>query len=581
MSRESKFKKSVSSLIRSDIIFPDRATGEKFIGMTLKSWLNLHNEEKILEIYERLNQKIKEFFPISVNKAVDGLVKASKTFGSKNLWNGKRKQSKQRFALKLFYKIAFQEYNHIYLTLSPAVAIQENEKLFEEEFWKALDNNFTAPFWFILIGYGVLTPFSDISRPRKDYCEGRVDLTKYISLLDDIIKYWPVVGSLSSFHEIEIYRSRIESLLEEDDYVSPLTLISQLQNLCDLVEIRSSPENLTVSNENASVLIPEGIWIDEYDMGKTRFWIFPLNLRMIFCFSFEYGIWQLKVFEAISDYDDENDEYDLTVISPEESKNALLDGKLSSESIHETRVSYSDQCGEYMEKLIFNHLNHRPEWFDFSCMMRLGPSSDLHTRFGGIINELYNSKTFGFEPPLINKSAWMTDASNSFVAMDDRYIYLKDKGRMSHRLTIVENLEGEYYHYVPIHNNQGLSILKIDVTEESPLYIIPRNESDYPEMGSQDEIKKMIDSHIEITETPGADEYNDYAYLLRREAETYRRYKEAVFSTVFPGQITIYTLCDNGTEYKRLCFNKCGVAVDLQKAISLYGMKKVTSLTTL
>ncbi|MCH5235615.1 MAG: hypothetical protein J1E16_09985 [Muribaculaceae bacterium] len=574
-----KIKKNVSNLIRSGILFPNREEGEKFIGMTIKSWLNLQKEEKIVEVYDKLNIKIKELFPTTVTKAIDTLVKASQAYVSQNLWKGRKKQSKQKYALKLFYKIVFQEYHHIYQTLPSAVIFDEEEEGMEEALLNALDNKFMSAFWFILIGYEVINPFLDISRPRKNFYDGSVDLAKYLALLIDIVKYWPVVGSLSSFHEIEIYKTQIESSLKINDYVSPFVLIGYLQNLYDLVEIRTSPDNLTVSNDNANFLIPEGIWIDESDLGKSRFWIFPINLRMIFCYSFEYGSWHLNVHEAISDYDDENEEYVLTIISPEESKNGILNGKLSSESIHEMRVNYSDESGEYLEKLEFHHLNQRPQWFDFDSMMRLDSSSELHTRFLEIINKLYNLPPLGISLPLINPSAWMTDASNCLIGMDEKYIYLKDKGIVRHILKIAENLEGEYYQYLPIPSkNQWSSLFGIKISDESPLYIISRNEADYPDMDPKDEIKKMIDSPIEIIDKPKISESQDYAYILRREAETYRRFKEAVFSTPFPGEITIYAILDKDKEYKKICFNKCGVIVDLDKAISLYGMKKITSL---
>ena len=150
---------------------------------------------------------------------------------------------------------------------------------------------------------------------------------------------------------------------------------------------------------------------------------------------------------------------------------------------------------------------------------------------------------------------------------------------MRHILKIVDNLDGEYYQYIPLPNKiQSVSLLGLELSEENPLYLISRKEMDYPEIDSKDEIKKMIDSNIGFSEGSESNEKPDYAYIIRREAENYRRFKEAVFSTTFPGEITIYTLMDKDKEYKKICFNKCGVAVDLEKAISLYGMKRVTSL---
>ena len=158
-------------------------------------------------------------------------------------------------------------------------------------------------------------------------------------------------------------------------------------------------------------------------------------------------------------------------------------------------------------------------------------------------------------------------------------IYLKDKGNVRHILKITDNLDGEYYQYIPLPNKiQSVSLLGLEVSEDHPLYLISRNEMDYPEIDSKDEIKKMIDSNIVFSEETDSKEKEDYAYIIRREAENYRRFKEAVFSTTFPGEITIYTLMDKDKEYKKICFNKCGVAVDLEKAITLYGMKKTTSL---
>ena len=577
-----RIKKNISNLIRSGILFSDRREGEKVIGMTLKSFLNLHNEEKIIEIYNRLNIKIKELFPISVNRAIESLMTASRTYVLQELWGGKRKQSKHRYALKLFFKLAFQDYPHIYQTLPSTVIFGEDEQNIESELLNSLDNKFLSALWFVLIGFEVINPFLDTSRPRKDFNESSENLYNYISLLDDIIKYWPVVGSLSSFHEIEIYKSQVEASFESEDFVSPLLLLGQLQNLCDLVEIRTSPENLTTSNDKANVLIPEGIWIDEKDMGKTRFWIFPINLRLIFCYSFEYGSWYLKVFEAISDYDEEGNEYVLYVISPEESRRGILDGKLSSDSVYEMRVTYSEISGEYLEKMEFQHMNHSSDWFDFSYMLRLNNESELHERFVEIINELYNDKPFGLCLPLINSSAWMTDTCNCLIAMDEKNIYLKDKGNVRHILKIADNFDGEYFQYIPVPNKiQNLSLLGLEVSEEKPLYLISRNEMDYPEIDSKDEIKKMIDSHIIFSKESDSDEKQDFAYIIRREAETYRRFKEAVFSTTFPGEITIYTLIEKDKAHRKICFNKCGVIIDLEKAITLYGMKKVTSLITI
>lgn len=575
----SLLKKNVSDLIRSGILFPNRKEGELFIGMTLKSWLNLKKEEKIFEIYDRLNDRVRELFPVSVNKAINSLITSGKAYLSPVLWEGRRKQSKQRFALKLFFKFIFQNYPHIYRTLPAFITINEEEKELAESLEKGLDYSRMALLWFILTGYDIINPFVEISRLPKD-STGFVNLQNYIRLLEDIIKFWPIVGALSSFHEIEIYKKQIESSIENDEYVSPLILIGQLQNLYDLVEVRSSPENLIISNESADILLPEGIWIDNIDKGKSRFWIFPVNLRMIFCYSFEYGSWQLKVYEAISDYDDENEEYVVSVISPEESKKAILNGKLSSESIHEMRIWYSEDIEENcLEKLMFEHLNDIPEWFDFSHMMRLKEGSELHARFLEIIGEFYNPKPFGMALPLVNHSAWMTDTSNSLIAMDEKFLYLKDKGICRHIMTKVKNLDGEYYNYIPFPNKKlAFSLLDIKISENDPLYLIPKNDNDYPEIDSKDELKKMMETRLELSADANMEESDDYSFILRREAETYRRYKEAVVSTTFPGEITIYTIKDGEEEYKKICFNKCGVAVDLNKAIGLYGMKKITSL---
>ena len=181
--KDNKIKKNVSNLIRSGILFPSRTEGEKFIGMTLKSWLNLQKEEKIIKTYDRLNIKIKEFFPISVNGVMDSLITASQAYVSQELWDGKRKQSKHRYALKLFFKLVFQDYPHIYNALPSTVTYGEEEQYMEDELLNSLDNKFLSALWFVLIGYEVINPFLDISRPRKDFYESSINLSNYITLL--------------------------------------------------------------------------------------------------------------------------------------------------------------------------------------------------------------------------------------------------------------------------------------------------------------------------------------------------------------------------------------------------------------
>ena len=82
-------------------------------------------------------------------------------------------------------------------------------------------------------------------------------------------------------------------------------------------------------------------------------------------------------------------------------------------------------------------------------------------------------------------------------------------------------------------------------------------------------IQKILPRINSLNEGP------DLAIMVRKEIETYRRFKDAALSTRFPASITIYHFPDGKKDLRRLCFNASGVIIDLDTALALYGVKTV------
>ncbi|MCH5347261.1 MAG: hypothetical protein J1E63_09135 [Muribaculaceae bacterium] len=545
---------------RGRLLFNKEAEYEEFLGIkfdAIKEAQEKGNTEKIDLYYMALDRECHQQCGESLRLLVYNYLKASETTDENSFsWGDVCRDLRVR---KRFYRWLFLKSCITNMRLDAET--EDNLKVYENESaYKELLKRFypegTESYYDIDPIFGILMAF-DVVKPRlfhnKQSARARditqeatvkslENLLKLIDVLRDDMPIHGIIDKPLSFSQssalIErILNDRDEEELAECTVARIWKTLDEIQNDCIVC---SSPESIDIHSTSISFYKMPGIWIDDSDNGKTRFWVFPDNMFFAFCFVLDGVQWILIPYEFASWENDDSGMNDKCFWATYEANRQLIFSDKHLAAANQVAiVNYErlfDDNGEFTE-LTFSLDGEKPGWMDWSSFKRLDYDDERFRYFLDIVERIY--KRGGTELSMIfeNRGAFMTDVFNCLVAIDRKYLYVTDQ--ISSRFYLTYDKNTHAFEYENDKKEETESLLDIEISADRPLYLIPRDKK--PKITDQ--------KHI--------------------------RFSEAVANTLLDHQISVY----HGKGKRALCLNEFSISIRLddEATVESLGIKQVTS----
>lgn len=467
---------------KSRLFFNTEGEYRELWGVSFETVSDHRDDPKAVgRYYDILDKWCRDWIAQSLEEIVEEYSNASEVYLNLN-WEGRSQMALRKRFCRMLFRIA----------ATRGRSLSQGEK--EIFRYKDGDDNLTSEFFpegkgepeSISVSFVLLFAF-DIVRPgRGTSGKGRdirkENVRKSLTLFEDLIKLlredMPTLGSTSkpiAFDEtLENIRVAIG---DSQDLIlcSPLWFYYQLEvvkyaclSIVDMDLRRSVGHNLVAPD------LP-GIWIDDKDGGKSRFWIFPHNLGETFCYNFNHEKREIDLYPVNFSV--------ATAPSVDQLRNGVIisakgvtkvvcnpDGKLERSEIATMQLSYLPEEGR-VEKVMFEKSSgENPEWFDWNCFRRLDPGSEQYKEISLFLRDLYGERStvnINFR----NHGRLFTDIVNNLIGRDREYLYIYDYAKPSFKL--IER-EGMFY-YKEQYNGEApsLSLFDLELSEEHPLYLLP------------------------------------------------------------------------------------------------------------
>lgn len=541
------------SAVNSRFLYNNKHEYSELLRKNVSKMYEIDDSRTIEDIYQRFTAKCKEETGYPLQPLLEAYREASEIYLSKDFWGGRR-ETRQAFAMKLFIKRHMQP--------SPAVAkltdeISNHEKDDEimARFFSSYNERELIDVCFsVLLARKIIIPFTE--GPRNYKGPNKELFLVFLKDLNERLK-----GMVNVYENPVVIEDHIAEL-ESGLYVLTVAKAWGILNDIGCVLRNQSIESILYSSfRSYSVNLP-GIWIDDCDMGKTRFWIFPSNYKMAFCYSFKNANLRLTPYEfCIYSHDEDSVDDVCVMVTPEGNEQMMCKGHASTSQIVYADFEVAGNEGtNIITEVTFTPLNKNYGcWFAWKKFIKLEDSNPLHERFSSLLADHYNE-----EPMVVVKDVWcdyrwMIESPSSLVAIDKEFLYLwdmdKDADRGIRRHYYLAEKEEEEFEYI-YRNSPAMSkgLLGLEVSESRPLYRLLRNDSQY--------------QHL--------DRY--FVNLSIEEQDEYEKFKEVVRNTEFMDQISIYTIKRRDKTFRRLCFNRYSMVFNLDKVLSHFGVSKLTNL---
>ncbi|MDE6237883.1 MAG: hypothetical protein K2M45_08460 [Muribaculaceae bacterium] len=467
---------------KSRLFFNTEGEYRELWGVSFETVSDHRDDPKAVgRYYDILDKWCRDWIAQSLEEIVEEYSNASEVYLNLN-WEGRSQMALRKRFCRMLFRIA----------ATRGRSLSQGEK--EIFRYKDGDDNLTSEFFpegkgepeSISVSFVLLFAF-DIVRPgRGTSGKGRdirkENVRKSLTLFEDLIKLlredMPTLGSTSkpiAFDEtLENIRVAIG---DSQDLIlcSPLWFYYQLEvvkyaclSIVDMDLRRSVGHNLVAPD------LP-GIWIDDKDGGKSRFWIFPHNLGETFCYNFNHEKREIDLYPvnfSVATAPSVDQLMNGVIISAKGVTKVVCnpDGKLERSEIATMQLSYLPEEGR-VEKVMFEKSSgENPEWFDWNCFRRLDPGSEQYKEISLFLRDLYGERStvnINFR----NHGRLFTDIVNNLIGRDREYLYIYDYAKPSFKL--IER-EGMFY-YKEQYNGEApsLSLFDLELSEEHPLYLLP------------------------------------------------------------------------------------------------------------
>ncbi len=479
---------AVEVAYRSRFLFRTEAEYRKIWGVSFETVMNnRHSKRDVETYYNILNKEVIAASDESLYVLMDNYLATSELFSSLDWGDRTQMASRKKFCRMLF---------RYYATGGKELTIDEGLKFrYKDDDRRLLQLFFpdgvgkTPRFdisFIVLLTFGVIRPWiSENSRGRdisdKDI---RISVERLLDLLYVLQDDMPRIGSMDKPHifiESLDYLNHVIAHREKLADVAPLLLYSTLSQICLTCRGVAVPDETLSLSESIQGIDMPGIWIDDADKGNTRFWIFPHNLLSAFCYCRKGAEWELRPYELLVHFADNPYRLHLFAIcDPAGSRRYQLssDNTMGNNNIVSGWIDmeWADEEGDYINRVILEpYMEETPEWCDWNEWPRLPADDDRYKDCHAVLQAIYNpdnpySRTF------TNMAPELTDMTNNLVGRDNRYIYVYDSKPRKFRISDGKS-ERFLYRAAGEKNIENISLFELEISEEHPLYAIPKEMS--------------------------------------------------------------------------------------------------------
>ena len=540
----------------SRLLFRSDSEYKECLGVTFETVSdNRYDRRTMTAYYDALDNECMAVTCVSLRSMVEAYLSASNLAQSIDFDWGDRQQmsSRKRFVRMLIRRVA-----------APTVplSVDEELKFKPRECDKRLiqtifPNGFTQEnnnhlIFLALLTFGIVKPCrSNCVRSRNI---GDIEASQQLSSMIELVKIiqddLPQIGVLSKPLVFEQVLNKLDCKKNDYNDCSPARFWTLLSTIVDACAVTASPTLVADSLLQTVGFSMPGIWIDDADRGGNRFWIFPENKYMAFCYTRNGECWTLTPFEFCFYSSERYDEISnvCVFVTAKGNMQLLMNPTVPIDKSEIATMEYSIK--EYDSEGRFHEISFKPisvanhTQFNWKKFTRLQQDDKLFEYYAQLIFELYNSSS----PRSVlftNTAPVMTDALNCLIAIDSDYIYIFDIRRPDRFVLEKDNSLSHTYYYNPNYRIElPRNLISIEVSSRYPLYLLPRN------------AEKR--GHIP----------NKYKKLI-----------EAIDNTEIEDQITLYQISPSLP--KLLCFNRFSCIYpldDLLRDLSRLGATCITSL---
>ena len=565
----------LDTIIKSRLLAFDDEGYEEFLMMDVDSFRKRYrdaSDEKLKTNTKAFSDAFEEMDAFGYEYMVDSYMEASDVFNSDGFDWGKNKQltTRRKFCRWMFRQAYL---NNPELHDGGYAPKKEDRELFGRFKPDADDDRESIDIIFtMLLTFQVIRPFGSDSMRALKYASTSKSRERMIVLLEMLQEDLPVFGITKSLHSISVALDALKDPEMDDESFPTAALWGMLRNVAFDLQSNSSPAELLDSHVELNGYAMRGIWVDDSPAEHRRFWVFPNNKLMAFCYSFRNREWILKPYEfAFYKLEYEYEFADTCVMATVKgNEQGLLKGKIEENEL--VRLSY--ELEDRDEEGRFQTIRFAPEsgsdypyWMDWRSFRRLPLEDSLTVEYAEVIEAIYRGtemfNDFGFR----NIAPWLTDSQDCLVGLDCDFIYLVDFAL--DRKGYLEKIsgKGEYllYDYCVDFSmrNKGFGLFGVEISEEQPIYVVSRNPLFYEGLNERLKAGNLVEA------IPNKADRNAF---LRR----YEDFKETVFSTEFSDQVTIYKGLRHDSSAV-LCFNKISRNFLIDELTEWFGVRKFTS----
>lgn len=547
----------ISLAFRSRLLFPDEEGFQRCVGVSFDTvTANRENPSRLMSYYRLLDDRCLDETGFNLDTILHYYVNASSISRAEGLDWGQRHQlaSRKRFLRRLFR-----------LSFAPDIPLSAEEtgkfrpkdddpRLLRLFYPEGIGGGRSVDLVFLLlITFGVVKPIHS-GMTRSLLCspeDMRTSIDRMIRLVKTLREDCPPVGILQTplifdFALDRLYKKFYELEEGATSAVSTAWLWNILNEIEDELMRVASPQRYSSSDLKVTGLSMPGIWVDDHDRGKSRFWVFPQNKHMAFCYSRRQGRWSLTPYEFCFYRNNDGVWAPYCGVATARGNNRVIerecdkvpDSELASVDFKTEDI---DEGGNFHRLSFLSDGGKFPGWFDWRSFRRLPDTGLDFRRFKEALEEIYEPGSFQ-GARFVNEGWRFTDVVNALVGIDGDYLYVSDfVARANFRLTyeIEDGMGYFWYDGESIGKPSGRNLLTIEISERQPLYAIPRPEA-IPDSLSGEE----------------------------------RLLAEASSATKPGDQITVYTATDGR---KQLCFNSLGAIFPLERILTFPGVRRLTS----
>ncbi|MDE5790285.1 MAG: hypothetical protein K2H96_03535 [Muribaculaceae bacterium] len=551
---ENNIKRLLRQTVNSYILFNNREQAAEILSRKFDKIADINNPIDIEMLYHRCADRCKEVTDYPLDFILTAYVKASELCINKDYWKGMRSSRKKAFAMKLFIKCYMPTSPNVKAILTSISNHEKDDALLNNFFIESKSKELVDVCFAVLILRNIIEPYS--TKRSKYQGPNKSKLIEFLKSLNDLLE-----GNVGVFRRLQVVEEYIKGI--ESGSITP-TIAGAWKILDEIgTQLRylSIEQSKLIGDYVCGVKLP-GIWIDDADQGKNRFWIFPDNYKMAFCYTLkEYGL-SLKPYEFVIYYNPNvNDSETCGLVSPEGNRQILIDGYSSpGEMVQMNYDVLGEDESEKISQVTFTPIyNNFGDWFNWRQYRRLDEQDPLYVGFKDILSACYNTERKYECCEVRCMYGWMIDFKSALVAIDNNYLYLMEHAK-NERFYLKSN-DGDVFEYLYGSSRQRLpGLFDLNVSEENPLYLLPRNDWQFSRF----------------------DAYFSGKNISKDELTKYQSFKEVVKYTDFNHQITFYCIHHNGENKKILVFNEfqCVFNID-SNLLNHYGIRIIKQIKDL